>query len=483
MLLPVELFRRVLELLPPNDQALSGRLACKLAAQLLDQAHHRTARFSQPLPAWFNACIWLQQWREGMRLLTFNGKLRLLSAAASSGSEANLEYAWGLVQPCLFPELLPGAKLSMRPFYIQPQGDPGVAAAEAGHAHLLPWLVEHCCPLDPRRTLEAAAQHCDLEGMQVAWRAIVPRLAAMGDRETRSLIEGVVEMAGRCLYPDARDKVAWLLNQAAGLGTVPAYWALRGQLLLAAAKGAAAAGNVPLLRWLSGQQGLDLASARTHDTSTPNRPCHVLAAAMRAPGMEAAEWVVDEAGFPLPAGEQVQEGGVRELVWKSAGASGDVAKLRWLRERGVPLHGAAVTAAAERGHLDAVRYLHERCGVALSAELFAAAAGSGSVPLVSWLLDRGCPTSPEAYRAAANNERVELIMWLAKRGGGWPRGVPALSLLYLRGDELRPEDTEAVMEMVKSGDQVVWDVVHACDALSVLGGSRGPPGCGAAHGE
>ncbi len=462
MLPPVELFRRVLELLPPNDQALSGRLACKLAAQLLDQVHHRTARFSQPLPACFAACNWLQQWREGMRLLTFNGKLHLLSAAASSGSETNLEYAWGLVQPCLFPELLPGALLSSKPFYTTSWDDPGVAAAKAGHAHLLPWLVEHCWPLDPLRTLEAAAQHCDLAGLQTALRTIVPRLAATGDRDKQSLIEGVVEMAGRSLSPGAQEKVAWLFSKAAGLGTVPASGALRDQLLLAAAQGAAAGGNVSLLRWLSGEQGLELAAAGPGDAEGSDG-YWVLACAMEAPGVGVAEWLVDEGGCPLPGAED--QGGLED-VWRSAVFSGDVAKLRWLRGRGVPVHGAAVAAAAEQGQLDAVRYLHERCGVALSAELFAAAAGSGSVPLVSWLLDRGCPTSPEAYRAAANNGRVELVVWLAKRDGGWPRGMPQLHLPCLDGDPRRQEDVEAVLGLVASGNEHVWSVLGAHGVLS-----------------
>ncbi len=448
--LPEELQLRVLGLLPRNDLALSCRFTCKGIGRMLSQPHHTTILLSQPLPPWISASHWQQQWQAGLRKLTFAGKLRLLSTAAASGSEVNLEVAWRHVRPCLFPDLLPASHLSTR----QPDtysarmtlDDPGVAAAKAGHAHLLPWLVEHCCPLDPLRTLEAAAQHCDLAGLQNAWQLLAPRLTML---EGSPVIDAarVVRMAGRSLGLDARDKVAWLLDQATAEVTVPASGLLRDQLLLAAAQGAAAAGKVPLLRWLSGEQGLDLAAAGPGGTEGSGHG--VLACAMEAPDVGVAEWLVDEAGHPLPGAED--QGGLEEL-WRSAGANGDVAKLQWLVGRGVPLHPKGPLAAAEKGRLDAVRYLHEQCGVALSAELFAAAAGSGSVPLVSWLLDRGCPTSPEAYKNAVCKGRLEMVVWMAEQvdrspwGDMQPDWLPNLDQLVDQESDLK-----AVHRMLETG--------------------------------
>ncbi len=79
---------------------------------------------------------------------------------------------------------------------------------------------------------------------------------------------------------------------------------------------------------------------------------------------------------------------------------------------------ASVLAAATGGHTDTVCYLHEECGQELSAEVLMAAAGSGSMPLVGWLLDRGCPTDdPRAYEEAAARRALELVAWMAVRHG------------------------------------------------------------------
>ncbi len=420
--LPAELQLRVLSHLPPNDVALGCRLMCKSISQLLNTPQYNAVRLSQPLPPWFAACPWQPQWQPGLRKLTFAGKLRLLSTAASSGSEVNLEHAWGLVRPCLFPELLSGSSLQRTPFYAQTWWhDPGTQAAMSGHAHLLPWLVEHGCPVNPQRTLKAAAWYCDLAGLQAAWRTIVPRLSLPGEEDSGALgptRAETIRMAGNSGSPDARAKIAWLLDdEATGVRCVPEV--PRAQLLVAAAAGAAGAGDKALVQWVRDEQGLDLTAAGPgHDLA--GHPLPVLTGSMEAPSLSLAEWLVDEAGCPLPGPGDPEEG--LEDLWRVAGYSGDVGKLRWLVERGVAVHPEGAMEAARRGHLEAVRYLHEECGQELSAELFAAAAGSGSIPLVSWLLDRGCPTSPQAYVEASRHGKLRMMVWLSDHADRCPRG-------------------------------------------------------------
>ncbi len=448
MQLPTELFRHILEQLPENEQALGGRLVCKLAAQLLSQAHQRTVQFSLPLPPWFQPCQWAQQWQEGMRLLTLGRKLQLLSTAAASGSEANMEHAWALVQPCLFPELIPHSEVQNgMPGMSYGWGDLGSAAARAGHVHLLPWLLQHGCPLSPSDTLKAAAQHSDLAALQSAWQLLIPRMVEMGavDHPKPAVVCAACE-SGR---PDAREKVAWLLDQAPGAGFVPASGDERQKLLLEAATGAARAGDVPLLRWLTEVQGLDLPGA------PPGEPGHgtarVLCRALCAPDLAAAEWLVGEVGgaLPMPAGDLV-------FVWMVAAIHGDVTKLRWLVERGLPVHSICLLRAAECGHLDEVRYLHEECGQALDEVVVRTAVWSGSIPLVEWLLDSGCITSAQAYDVAAQFGKVEVLWSLEGRGCTCQRDGPGVVLPRPDMAQVRPTHVQAVRRLLECESSSEW---------------------------
>lgn len=176
----------------------------------------------------------------------------------------------------------------------------GSAAARAGHVHLLPWLLQHGNPLDPSETLRAVAQHCDLAALQSAWHLLIPQLGQMAAfyNPRRAVVWAACE-SGR---PDTRAKVAWLLDEAPGAGTVPASGKERERLLLQGAKGAARAGDVPLLRWLTEVQGLDLPAAAPGE---PVRgPVQVLCGALCASDLAAAEWLVREGGCALPEPEE-----------------------------------------------------------------------------------------------------------------------------------------------------------------------------------
>ncbi len=59
----------------------------------------------------------------------------------------------------------------------------------------------------------------------------------------------------------------------------------------------------------------------------------------------------------------------------------------------------------------------------LTEAVMAAAAGSGSVALVAWLRERGCPWGPRCFVAAAESGCVQLMEWMAERG--CPMGVSA----------------------------------------------------------
>lgn len=97
--------RLVLERLDVNNRALNGRLVCKDASEFLRLPRHWTVRFSQPLPTSAGGAAWQPHLLLAFRGLTFAAKWQALQTAVASGSEANLELAWGLLRPCLFPEV------------------------------------------------------------------------------------------------------------------------------------------------------------------------------------------------------------------------------------------------------------------------------------------------------------------------------------------------------------------------------------------
>lgn len=103
--MPREVQIAVLSRLSGNDIPLGARLACKVAAEHFSEPHHRSVDFSQPLPPHAPTGP-LSDARSSLRSLTLYRKLGLLSTAAESGCEVNMETAWRLLNECLFPELL-----------------------------------------------------------------------------------------------------------------------------------------------------------------------------------------------------------------------------------------------------------------------------------------------------------------------------------------------------------------------------------------
>ncbi len=276
--LPRDLILRILALLPPNDLALSGRLACKDAAQRFQGPQHCTAFLDQPLPCHVSAMSpslrtpttasaatarvsdnmsWYQTGAEdALRQLTFRRKLLLLSRAAASGCEANVEFAWHLLQQHVFPEVLQSNHSRILLQRGQSPGGPapdvGSIAVASGLAHLLPSLAQRCPGLlDPGATLEAAAKHCDLAGLQAAWEAVGQRLqrecernghAAQPSERLQGIWNGVLTTAASTSTPDAVAKLEWVLGMSGGASDPDA---------LAQAYGAAAAsGDLARVWWL-----------------------------------------------------------------------------------------------------------------------------------------------------------------------------------------------------------------------------------------
>ncbi len=433
--LPVHLISRVIDHLEPNEKPLAGRLVSRDACKRLGQLSHRTARFSLPLPAHALAPAWQPHLQQALKQLTFARKLQSLPAAASSGSEVNLEVAWGLLRPCLFPELLsPPQAHGMPPFYgswIFPGSDAGTAAVRSGHIHLLPWLVRRCCPLDPGFTLATAAEHCYLAGLQQV-SELLACTTHPSNTSQWALWRKLATAAGRSgVAPTA--KLSWLLS-AAREGPRAGECEEEGQpregqaregpqdgdneeeghqqrLLAAAAAGAAESGSMAVLQWLQ-QQGMDLQDEGGPGICAPWWA--VLVGALRHGHVAVADWLVDEAGCPLlQQGQHVAQA----HMWDRVALGGSVEAMRWLLRRGAAAQECMVERAAMMGRLEAVQFLHLECGLQLTEDVFAEAAGSRSLPTVAWLLQAGGPMSPDAYTCAAEAGDVAMVRWLAQEAG------------------------------------------------------------------
>ncbi len=415
--LPMDLILRALEALEPNDMAINVRLVSKDIYSRFSQPLHCTARFSMSLPQSASDAAWQPHLQQAFRQLPFRVKGNTLAAAARSGSEVNLELAWRLVQP----------SVSLIGFGTTHLESPGAAAIRSGHLHLLPWLAHHGCLGIPRDTLAAALERCSLPEVQRVWELLGCGGEPHGGISLHRHWE-LARVAARSAGPDT-SKLSWLLSGVLG----PATQQHTPDVLDGAAVGAAASGKLDVLRWLWGQQGLDVMLTGGEGPSffsgegvmRRETLCgRLLISALRHDHVAVAEWVVDEVGCPLPLEQEQQV--ERGLVWGAAGCGGSGEAVRWLLNRGMPVHVEGLWSAARAGPLETVRLLHEDHGLPLTERVFGAAARSRNVPTATWLLQAGCPMDQGAYLDAARAGDTAMLRWLAHESG-CPWGSSTLS--------------------------------------------------------
>ncbi len=419
---PPELITAVLSRLPPNEVALSVRRTCRAAAQHFAEEHHRTAAIGQPLPPHAASGTLGEEAEAAFRGLTFQHKLRTLSVAAASGSVTNLEVAWRLLHPCVFPELLTTDYYleRLRQEDLDISLDAGTAAARSANMSALSWLLDRCPGLVNRsRSLEAAARHCPLPQLQEAWGLLSSADSSL------SLNDAVLGAAAESPTPDAVAKMEWLLQQG-GCSLTPGT-----------ATAAARSGDLARLKWLQGR-------------GCPFDNWGVLEAALRHADVLVAEWLVDEAGCPFPGRH------VAGCLVSAAAASGSVAKLRWLQARGVlpeGPNGMLLAPVAMAGQLDALRFVHQQGrDMIVDSIAIGLAVRSGDVGSVAYLLGAGCPVGEDVvygWYITGCKGGLAMLRWLLDKARvsasglsvrnvieSWPRTTPADSRQLLEAVRL-----------------------------------------------
>ncbi len=468
LLLP-ELRLRILALLPPNILALSGRLACKDAAQRFSEPHHLTVRLDQPLPGHVTAdATSLDSASAALRELAFCQKLQLLRTAAASGCEANIDFTWQLVQPHVFPELLhtdhyrqiaEGKHRSsgMVPHHT-PAADVATPAVEAGHLHLLPSLAQRFPGLvDAGATLEAVARLHDLAALQRAWEVLGPQVRARAAKEEQ---RGPIRVDGWMFPADCWKHTAlgvWrrMMVAAAGSPTADAITKMEWVLDMGRAHGnvhfpvehadvcgvAAASGDMARLQWL-------------HDRGFPWGTEEVLAVVMQHAELSFVHQLEQEGGYLPPADDEVWRSSA--LLAAAARASCDsAAKLRWLVEcRGADLGTltSAVQAAASSGNLEALQLLLFELHT-LSPLLSPAAAGEEPSPVrqavTPWLEGEGREEQGRLFWKAACNGDLATVRWLLQAGCSQAGGFRCVGDAIDCWPSDTPKDGERLVEAVR----------------------------------
>ncbi len=412
--LPSAVLSHTFSFLPPNEHALTARFICRDTAAALSDAEHQSASLSQPLPP--HAAPWaVEAGQQHVRQLPFRHKLQLLSTAATSGSEANLEVALALLQPSIFPEMLVTGHGVWSNGNILPYPGPAEAAVQAGHPQLLRWLVRHCPALmGPEGVLEAAAEHCDLAGLQDVWRVLngEEQPVDWGGRPHPALDQLILNAAARSLTPDAVAKMEWVLG-AADEGSCSLYSSTEET----AAENGVRSGDLGRLRWLQGR-GCQL-----------NDP-DALPSALEYADMSVVQWLVDEAGCDLLAPQVTHNRFWGWLVAAAAKGPDGLARVLWLQERGVVLKDGMVKLLEDVrmyygektvGQAQTLRYIMQRHSDDLSADRLAqlgrglrcAAVACGSISLVEELRQSGIVFDHQSYYDAGRTCDVAMIRWLA----------------------------------------------------------------------
>ncbi len=374
--LPIDIQLHILSFLPPNDLALGGRLAFRAAADVFVDPMESTAYLSQPLPP--HAAPWaVEAGQQHVRRLPFRLKPQLLCTAATSGGEVNLEVAWETLQPSFVPDEL--EKSGDNLFIRFP--DPGVAAVEASHPQLLGWLLRHCpAVLGPNRVMRSAAHHCDLAGLREVWEALRSHPCSNTDsidQEAGQAVlvdQHVLDAAAASAIPDAVAKMEWLLAVGAGEGPMQEG---------TAAGAASTVGSVP-------------AAGRARGSCT-----------------------------------------LQESTAEAAARSGDLGRLRWLRERGCPMGGYWVLQSAlQHADLAVAQWLVNEAGCEMPTRgpvssifqpppaILASIRGPDGVAKLQWLQGRGFPALSRRSvmlrglaRAGVREGRLEMVRHLVSLCG------------------------------------------------------------------
>lgn len=108
-----------------------------------------------------------------------------------------------------------------------------------------------------------------------------------------------------------------------------------------------------------------------------------------------------------------------ELTCSTAAGAGWLEGLQYLRAKGCRWDRETRSKAAEKGHLDVLKFAHyNNCPGALADGSYSAAY-SGQVGVLQWMFEEGCVLDTNTCFKAAENNRLETLKWLRDNNVPW----------------------------------------------------------------
>ncbi|KXZ43945.1 hypothetical protein GPECTOR_77g41 [Gonium pectorale] len=419
--LPSELAERIVGYLDRNDIATTIRPINKATAEHFSGPQHTTIRLSEPVSPHAFAAHWLapgatrglttERRRKLVRLVAASGVLPNLevalqaagfmravaeafNAAAGAGQLQTCQWLWeyshsranDLFAPCRVDDALESAAAGghrrvcewlVAIVHNAPLDSVVTTAARSGHADLAEWLLQLLPMFDSQSAFLCGAAHgCDLPILQQAWLRFGPSLAVEPHAKATLL-----SSAASSPTADWAAKVEWLEAQ----GCRRSVWAA-----IEAAALPNDAEALARLTWLHGQ-------------GYPIEAEAVVSTALRG-NTATLQYLLAE----VPAA--VADADYRAGSY--AAQRGHLAVLQALHAAGWPINFiTSAYDAARAGHLHVLVWmlqaqwdddLVER--LLNDENLTFAAAESGSVELLAWLHERGCPWDVSTYEAAESGE-------------------------------------------------------------------------------
>ncbi|EFJ49332.1 hypothetical protein VOLCADRAFT_90158 [Volvox carteri f. nagariensis] len=412
----------VVAFLPPNVVACTIRLVNKLAAEQFKR--YSTTRLSQLVPCHAFRRRWADP--SSLRTMTYEERMRFLCLVASSGSIYNL-------------------KVAMQSTGLQLHSRILCAAAKAGRIDLCAWLVDEGCPSDAMGLGDAVgySQSKDLfhfifsDGIFFDIHVI-----ADDDESYGNNADGFVAAIWAALCAAARnghdDFFRWLLQQLPQIPRLSAHSDSFGifepaDLFEAVAEGC----KLSTLKWLSRRKRLPPLWMGPNGTGclTAVRmllelgPTSVVAAALEAANAGHLHVLQALHAFRHLAQDAAEDGEPEKWLLHEALVGGHLQVVAWLVEvLGVDVRNDAdldlMLAAAKSGSLDMVVWLHER-GCPWHVDGFMNAVKVGNTAVLEYMAENGCPVpqcgTPYVHAVRVND--LSVMRCLRRLGVQWhPRG-------------------------------------------------------------
>ncbi len=325
--------------------------------------------------------------------------------AAKRGNLAMLRYAREQAEPCAWDarvwcyaarnahlHVLRYAATHKAPYSAEVWAD----AAASGHTHVLEWLLHEAHYADSQLYMLAPTPWTSSACAAAAGAGQVATLRWLHERgapwDTRTCIQA-----------------AWL----GSLETLRYACEHGAPLSSQAGEIAARNGHVHVLTFL--YEHTDCA------WSTDMLQC-----AAESSSLPALEWVYVQE-LARHADAHVQWFDLITDVGVVASSVGALSALMWLCVRGIPVGARCTLQAAQCGHFDVLRFLHEQQHVPLDADVCATATARRHVAILKYAQQRGAAWDERVCRYAVLNRDLELLKWARAHHAPWSDEVRLLA--------------------------------------------------------